>query len=258
MTATVLATGLSRLVHTLKHFKLPFCFHHDEIFLCRAPYNIPNKKGLLRLLRTHDLKGWGGILLDDIQESLPKSEKVIRVLTEEDKIVVISRGADKKKVVFYKDHEDDFEIDEEFQKLWRSVPVDGVDERKIDEYLDKQGIKSMQDQVRSDSVNRVKLDNFSRFSLQSQTKRTSSCQQLFFCRVLARLSRNLCAESPHAGSQLSPRTTSISKMSSRTMREDSRRIRAKNDGIQHHIYIFTTLRKIIEVRSIVIHPLPHS
>lgn len=36
-------------------------------------------------------------------------------------------------------------IDEEFQKLWRSVPVDGIDDIKIEEYLEKQGIRSMQD-----------------------------------------------------------------------------------------------------------------
>ena len=33
----------------------------------------------------------------------------------------------------------------EFQKLWRGVSVEGQDERKIEEYLDKQGITSMQD-----------------------------------------------------------------------------------------------------------------
>lgn len=33
----------------------------------------------------------------------------------------------------------------EFQKLWRSVAVDGLDDDKIEEYLQKQGITSMQD-----------------------------------------------------------------------------------------------------------------
>ena len=35
--------------------------------------------------------------------------------------------------------------DEEFVKQWRSVSVDGVDDGKIEEYLTKQGIASMQD-----------------------------------------------------------------------------------------------------------------
>ncbi len=33
----------------------------------------------------------------------------------------------------------------ELKKLWRSVAVDGMDERKIEDYLDKQGITSMED-----------------------------------------------------------------------------------------------------------------
>lgn len=33
----------------------------------------------------------------------------------------------------------------EFQKLWRSIPVDSIDEEKIEEYLNKQGISSMQE-----------------------------------------------------------------------------------------------------------------
>lgn len=33
----------------------------------------------------------------------------------------------------------------EFQKLWRSVPVDSIDDEKIEEYLKKQGISSMQE-----------------------------------------------------------------------------------------------------------------
>lgn len=39
-----------------------------------------------------------------------------------------------------------FCADEEFVKQWRSVSVDGVDDAKIEEYLAKQGIASMQDQ----------------------------------------------------------------------------------------------------------------
>ncbi len=53
---------------------------------------------------------------------------------------------DKKKVVFYHDHTSDFKVDDDYQKLWRSVAVDGLDDNKIEEYLDKQGIKSMTDQ----------------------------------------------------------------------------------------------------------------
>lgn len=48
-------------------------------FLFKAPYKIRDKKGLLRLLRQHDLKGLGGIMLEDVQESLPHCEKALKV-----------------------------------------------------------------------------------------------------------------------------------------------------------------------------------
>ena len=38
--------------------------------------------------------------------------------------------------------------------LWRSVAVEGLDDAKIDEYLDKQGIKSMTDQGAAGSPRR--------------------------------------------------------------------------------------------------------
>ncbi len=37
-------------------------------------------------------------------------------------------------------------MDEEFQKLWRSVAVDGIDDLKIEDYLEKAGIRSMEGQ----------------------------------------------------------------------------------------------------------------
>ncbi|XP_059098941.1 transcription initiation factor IIE subunit beta-like [Tigriopus californicus] len=117
----------------------------DGTYLFKPPYDITNKKGLVKLLRQHDLRGLGGIFLEDIQESLAKSEKFIRQLTEENKIIIINRSIDKKKVIFHHDHNSDFHVDDEFQKLWRSVAVDSLDDAKIDEYLEKQGIRSMQD-----------------------------------------------------------------------------------------------------------------
>ena len=39
----------------------------------------------------------------------------------------------------------EFQVDEEFVKYWRGVAVDGIDDGKIEEYLNKHGITSMQD-----------------------------------------------------------------------------------------------------------------
>ncbi|CAL1680621.1 unnamed protein product [Lasius platythorax] len=115
----------------------------DCRFAFKPMYKIKDKKSLLRLLKQHDLKGLGGILLEDIQESLPHCDKHLKNLHNE--ILYITRPLDKKKIVFYNDKTAQFPIDEEFQKLWRAVAVDAMDDQKIDEYLEKQGIRSMQD-----------------------------------------------------------------------------------------------------------------
>lgn len=118
---------------------------NDGKYIYKAPYPVTNKKSLLKLLRQYDLKGLGGIFLEDLQESLPKCDNVIRKLLDDEKIVVLSRTVDRKKIVFYHDHTVDMDVDEEFRKLWRSVAVEGTDDDKIKEYLEKQGIRSMAD-----------------------------------------------------------------------------------------------------------------
>ena len=103
-----------------------------------------DSRSLLRLLDEYDRKGKGGILLEEIEESLPKADKYISKLG--DSILIIMRPVDKKKVVFYNDKSLlPTKIDEEFQKLWRSVAVDSLEESKIEEYLEKQGLSTMQD-----------------------------------------------------------------------------------------------------------------
>ncbi|KAF4523863.1 hypothetical protein B566_EDAN013591 [Ephemera danica] len=48
-------------------------------YVFKAPYKLRDKKSLLKLLKHHDLKGMGGILLEDVQESLPHCEKALKV-----------------------------------------------------------------------------------------------------------------------------------------------------------------------------------
>ncbi|XP_064471304.1 transcription initiation factor IIE subunit beta-like [Ornithodoros turicata] len=115
----------------------------EGTYIFKPAYNLRDRKSLLRLLDKHDQRGLGGILLEDIQESLPNAEKHLKVLG--DSIIYVTRPIDKKKVLFYNDKSLCFSVDEEFQKLWRSVAVDGIDDNKIEEYLQKQGITSMQD-----------------------------------------------------------------------------------------------------------------
>lgn len=112
-------------------------------FAFKPVYKIKDGKSLLRLLKQQDLKGLGGVLLEEVQESLPHCEKALKNRASE--IVYITRPTDKRKVLFYNDRSANLTVDEEFQKLWRSVAVDAMDDGKIDEYLEKQGIRSMQD-----------------------------------------------------------------------------------------------------------------
>lgn len=141
-------------------------------FVFKPVYKIRDGKSLLRLLKAHDIKGIGGVLLEEVQESLPHCDKALKNRANE--IVYITRPTDKKKILFYNDRTANLtviwacnafnciidldstassiifyripkQVDEEFQKLWRSVTVDAMDDAKIDEYLEKQGIRSMQD-----------------------------------------------------------------------------------------------------------------
>ncbi|KAJ8941723.1 hypothetical protein NQ318_023319 [Aromia moschata] len=107
----------------------------DTKFIFKALYRLKDRKSLLKLLKQQDLKGLGG----GITGRRP------RILQNQNEIIFITRPMDKKKVLFYNDRTASLPIDEEFQKLWRSVAVDAMDDAKIEEYLDKQGIRSMQD-----------------------------------------------------------------------------------------------------------------
>lgn len=80
----------------------------DGRFLFKPVYKLKDGKSLLRLLKQHDLKGLGGILLDDIQESLPHCEKVLKKLSND--ILYIIRHTDKKKILFYNDRMANFTV----------------------------------------------------------------------------------------------------------------------------------------------------
>lgn len=53
-------------------------------------------------------------------------------------ILRIVRQTDKKQIIFYHDKSLRFELDKEFQQLWRNTSVDGLQDDNIDEYLTKQ------------------------------------------------------------------------------------------------------------------------
>merc|ERR1712226_17422 len=115
-------------------------------FTYKPPYSISGRKNVIKLLKNHDLHGEGGILVDDIEESLPreKAKNTIAQVKENPAVTSIQRS-DKKQVLFLNDTSLDIDVDEDIQKLWNSVQVSGIELSKIEEYLQKHDIQSMQD-----------------------------------------------------------------------------------------------------------------
>lgn len=107
--------------------------------------DVKDRKTLRKYLMDKYQAGEGAVWIEDILESLPNAQRVIKWLVDNDHIVVITRQMDKKKIVFYNEGKQEEKIDDEFIKLWRSISVDGVSDDKIEEYLEKHGIQSIQD-----------------------------------------------------------------------------------------------------------------
>lgn len=51
----------------------------DKKFIYAPPYKIKGKNSLLRLLKTHDQDGKGGILMSDVADSIPNADKTVEV-----------------------------------------------------------------------------------------------------------------------------------------------------------------------------------
>ncbi|KAI2805814.1 hypothetical protein RDWZM_008974 [Blomia tropicalis] len=117
----------------------------DGKYAYKPVFALKDKKSLIRLLDKYDQRGMGSITFDDVKESLPNAEKIVKNMVDNNKIILVTRPVDKKKVLFYNDLSLSFSVDEEFQKAWRSIAVEGMDENKIEEYLKNHGINSMQD-----------------------------------------------------------------------------------------------------------------
>ncbi|KHN80773.1 General transcription factor IIE subunit 2 [Toxocara canis] len=114
-------------------------------FLFKPPYKVKGKNSLLALLKKHHQEGKGGVLLSDLNECIPAADKHIEALGNA--VIDVPTQANKRKdhVYFYNDPDTDYTIDDEFKGLWRNASVDHLDEKKIEEYLQKHGIDTMRD-----------------------------------------------------------------------------------------------------------------
>lgn len=111
----------------------------------RPILDVKDRKGLRKYIMERYQSGDGAIWMDHIMESLPNAQRVVEWLVKNEYVVVITRPTDKKKIVFFNEGKQETKVDDEFIKLWRSISVDGIADEKIEEYLDKHGIQSIQD-----------------------------------------------------------------------------------------------------------------
>ncbi len=54
----------------------------EDRYQFRPPYKLRDKKGLIKLLKRRDLNGEGGVMYDDIIESLGESQEIWMAKTE--------------------------------------------------------------------------------------------------------------------------------------------------------------------------------
>ncbi|TKR67360.1 hypothetical protein L596_023524 [Steinernema carpocapsae] len=111
----------------------------------RPPHKVKNRQTLLQLLQKYEREGKGGILLSELNECMPNVEKYIQQLGNQVIAMPTQHNKRKDQVFFYNNPDTDFTIDEDYQQLWRSINVDHLDEKKIEEYLSKHGILTMKD-----------------------------------------------------------------------------------------------------------------
>lgn len=114
----------------------------DNRYIFKPKYALRDKKSLIKLLDKHDQQGLGGVLLDDIREGLPNADDIIKAIA--DKVTFVTRANDKKAILYNFDSSMAVSVDEEFQKHWRSVAVEGLAEPDIEKYLTSSGITTMQ------------------------------------------------------------------------------------------------------------------
>ncbi|VDN55298.1 unnamed protein product [Dracunculus medinensis] len=125
-------------------------------FLFKPPYKVRGKNSLLMLLKKYHLEGKGGILLSDLNECVPAADKHVEALGNAviDVLTVINKRKDH--VYFFNDTETDYAFIhyslKAFKSLWRNASVDHLDEKKIEEYLQKHGIDAVKNVAPSKKI----------------------------------------------------------------------------------------------------------
>jgi hypothetical protein len=110
-------------------------------FVYKPPLHLKARKKihLLNLLKSRHEQCEGGITVDDVRDTIPKAkaDSIIDSLTKSNDVVKIL--SHKKEVLFYTDPAYDLHVNPEFIESWRKISVEGLDDKKIREFLDHHG-----------------------------------------------------------------------------------------------------------------------
>ncbi|CAF0977083.1 unnamed protein product [Rotaria sordida] len=110
-------------------------------FVYKPPLDLkaPKKIHLLNLLKTRHERCEGAVTVDDVRDTIPKTraDNIIDSLIKSGDVVKVT--SNKKDILFYTDRAYDLRVNPEFIESWRKISVEGLDDKKIWEFLDNQG-----------------------------------------------------------------------------------------------------------------------
>jgi len=109
---------------------------------------IKNRTTLLAELKKWHFDARGGILLSVLTDCVISPEQLVKNLGQQVIDIVVQVNKRKDHSYFYNDPtelEDFPVVDEEYIKLWRLASIEHLDEKKIEEYLQKHGISTAKD-----------------------------------------------------------------------------------------------------------------
>uniref|UniRef100_A0A7E4ZVH5 Transcription initiation factor IIE subunit beta n=1 Tax=Panagrellus redivivus TaxID=6233 RepID=A0A7E4ZVH5_PANRE len=144
------AAGMSRATEKWLTEKLPenkkLTWDGDGKFCFKPPYKLRSDASIIAQLQKNYRDGKGAILLSELNECFAKAEERMEKLGPACITIPCQVNKRKDKAYFYNDTEVGIDVDDEFKALWRSSNVDALDEKKIDEYLNKHGLSIIKDQ----------------------------------------------------------------------------------------------------------------
>lgn len=116
-------------------------------FQFRPPHDVKDSSDLLQILIEKQMDGQGGVIYEHLEESVgsDKAKVILDDLQLRDKVFVMGKAQDRKRVIYYIDSDvRELELPEWMKEKWNSVSVAGMDGKKITDYLEKSGFQAMQ------------------------------------------------------------------------------------------------------------------